>query len=138
MTPDARRDDDPVVRPGTPSFRCLADQCGAMCCRNPYRVDLGEAEVERLARAVDVADLLDERTAMVLLRQPDGDACALLGADLRCNAYEARPNGCRDYPFRRQTAPSGEPQIIRDLACPGFVGEPLSEADYDELLKQLQ
>ena len=79
MTEDARQDDDPVVRPGTPSFRCIADECGAMCCRNPYRVDLGEDEVARLATRVDVWEVVEERAAMILMRQDD-DACVLLTA----------------------------------------------------------
>jgi len=136
MTSDARRDDDPVVRPGTPSFHCLADECGAMCCRNPYRVDLGEHEVSRLAAVVDVAMALDERASMVLMRQQD-DACVLLGDDLRCTAYQARPNGCRDYPFRLVMEDGESLEVIRDLACPGFVGAPMSEADYEALIDQL-
>lgn len=107
-----------------------------MCCRNPYRVDLGEDEVGRLAREVDVSVVLDERASMVLMRQVD-DACVLLSEDLRCGAYEVRPNGCRDYPFRLEWT-EGEPRVVRDLACPGFVGSPLSESEYQELLRQLR
>ena len=135
MTDSARLDPDPVVRPGTPEFRCLADECGAMCCRSPYRVDLGEDEVGRLAREVDVSVVLDERASMVLMHQVD-DACVLLGDDLRCGAYEVRPNGCRDYPFRLDWT-EGEPRVVRDLGCPGFVGPPMGEAEYEQLLDSL-
>ena len=135
MSAGSRRDDDPVVRPGTPSFRCLADECGAMCCRNPYRVDLGEDEVARLAGEVDVAEVLDERASMVLMRQV-GDACVLLGDDLRCGAYAVRPQGCRDYPFRLEVE-DGAPRVVRDLACPGFVGAPMSESEYGALVDSL-
>ena len=137
MAESARQDDDPVVRAGTPAFRCLADECGAMCCRNPYRVDLGEDEVIRLAREVDVSEVLDERASMVLMLQPEGDACVLLGEDLRCGAYEVRPNGCRDYPFRLDLENGKSPSVVRDLACPGFVGPPISESEYQELLVEL-
>ena len=137
MTDAARLDDDPVVRPGTPSFRCLADECGAMCCRSPYRVDLGEDEVSRLAGEVDVAEVLEERASVVLLRQVD-DACVLLGDDLRCAAYEVRPNGCRDYPFRLEQEDGQSPTVLRDLACPGFVGPPMTLSEYRELLERLQ
>ena len=137
MTDDARQDDDPVVRPGTPSFRCIADECGAMCCRNPYRVDLGENEVIRLAREVDVSEVLDERASMVLMLQPEGDACALLGDDLLCSAYEVRPDGCRDYPFRLESEAGQSPRVLRDLACPGFVGQPMTKAEYAALLSSL-
>lgn len=136
MAESARQGDDPVVRPGTPSFRCLADECGAMCCRNPYRVDLGEDEAGRLAGEVDVAEVLDERASMVLMRQVD-DACVLLGDDLRCGAYEFRPNGCRDYPFRLEREDGQSPRALRDLACPGFVGPPMSEVEYRELIDSL-
>ncbi len=137
MTNPARQDEDPVVRPGTPSFKCQADECGAMCCRNPYRVDLGEDEVSRLSREVDVSEVLDERTSMVLMLQTEGDACALLGEDLRCGAYEVRPNGCRDYPFRLESEDGHPPRIVRDLACPGFVGPPMTESEYYDLLNSL-
>ncbi len=137
MTGFARQDDEPVVRPGTPAFRCLADECGAMCCRNPYRVDLGEDEVIRLAREVDVSEVLDERASMVLMLQPEGDACVLLGEDLRCGAYEVRPNGCRDYPFRLDLENGKSPSVVRDLACPGFVGPPMTEAEYRVLVDSL-
>ena len=127
---------DSVVGVGTPAFRCLADECGALCCRSPYRVDLGEAEVARLAGEVDVAELLDERASMVLMRQVD-DSCVLLGGDLRCGAYEVRPNGCRSYPFRLQREPGRPLRIVRDLACPGFVGQPMTEDDVEALLASL-
>lgn len=136
MTEGTRQDDDPVVRPGTPSFRCLADECGAMCCRNPYRVDLGEDEVSRLAGEVDVAEVLDERASMVLMRQVE-DSCVLLGDDLRCGAYEARPNGCRDYPFRLENESGHAPKVVRDLACPGFVGPLMTESEYESLVASL-
>lgn len=137
MTDTARQDDDPIVRPGTPSFRCLADECGAMCCRNPYRVDLGEDEVTRLASRVDVWEVVEERAAMVLMRQVD-DACVLLTGDLRCGEYEVRPKGCRDYPFRLELPEGRAPVVMRDLACPGFVGPPMTDEEYESLVASLR
>ena len=131
MTPLEQSDEDAVVRPGTPKFQCLADECGAMCCRNPYRVDVGEAEVARMAGEVDVAEVLEERAAITLLRQ-ESDACVLL-EDLRCTAYDVRPRGCRDYPFRLE----GDGSVVRDLACPGFVRAPMSEGEFAELVAAL-
>jgi len=136
MTEVVRQDDDPVVRPGTPAFRCLAEECGAMCCRNPYRVDLGENELTRLAGEMDVWEVVEERAAMVLMRQED-DACVLLSADLRCSAYEIRPKGCRDYPFRLEVEEGRPPRVERDLACPGFVGLPMTESEYEALVASL-
>ena len=136
MSGEAGQDDDAVVRPGTPSFRCLADECGAMCCRNPYRVDLGEDELTRLAGEMDVWEVVEERAAMVLMRQAD-DACVLLSGDLRCSAYEVRPKGCRDYPFRLEVEEGCPPRVERDLACPGFVGPPMTESEYEALVASL-
>ena len=73
---------------------------------------------------------------MVLMRQVD-DACVLLGDDLRCGAYEVRPNGCRDYPFRPEVTEGQPPRVVRDLACPGFVGPPMSALEYQTLVEQL-
>ena len=125
------------MRPGSPSFRCLADECDAMCCRSPYRVDLGEDEVVRLAGELDVAEVLDERASMVLMCQSN-EACVLLGDDLRCGAYEVRPDGCRMYPFRLEESEAGEERVVRDLACPGFVGAPMTELDYQVLVSELR
>lgn len=107
-----------------------------MCCRNPYRVDLGEDEVARLASERDIAPLLDERASMTLLVQ-EADACILL-EDRRCSAYGLRPNGCRLYPYRLDLEDDGPPNIVRDLACPGFIGPPLSESEYALLLNELR
>ena len=129
--------EDPVVRPGTPSFNCLAEKCGAMCCRNPYRVDLGEDEAVRLADGgVDLGWALDERASMVLMRQEE-DACVLLEDDLRCSAYDVRPRGCRDYPFRLEVA-AGVERVVRDLACPGFVGSGMTAGEYADLVMRLR
>ena len=73
---------------------------------------------------------------MVLLRQQN-DACALLTDDLRCGAYEVRPNGCRDYPFRLELQDGQPPRVVRDLTCPGFVGPPMSELEFQDLLDSL-
>ncbi len=128
--------DERVVRVGTAAFRCLADECGAMCCRNPYRVDLGEDEVARLASVVAIDEVLDERASMALMRQID-DRCVLLSDDLRCAEYQARPNGCRSYPFRLEQSPGETTIVLRDLACPGFVGPPMDESQYRDLVEQL-
>ena len=128
--------DDPIVRPGTAGFQCIAQECGALCCRNPYRVDLDESEAARLSQVISLADVIDERTSMTLLKQAS-DACVLLSDDLRCTVYDARPHGCRDYPFRLQEEDGGT-IVVRDLACPGFIGPPMSELEYQQLLVQLQ
>lgn len=146
-----------LVLPGTPSFLCLADQCGALCCRAPYRVDVDDAEASRLLPVTEI----EEHGAIALLSQNDDGACALLTPDQRCGAYGLRPRGCVQYPYLLQfetqqgagdTLPledrsaavaswagGGErdpaPLLMRDPACPGFVGPPLSDAEWAALLR---
>lgn len=118
-----------LVLPGAPTFVCLADECGALCCRAPYRVDVDEAEAARLIPLTEI----EERGAVALLAQDAEGACGLLTAELRCGAYEARPRGCRQYPYLLHFE-GALPLLMRDPACPGFVGPPLSLAQWGELL----
>ena len=127
-----------VVAPGTPAFRCIAEECSALCCRAPYRVDVSEAEVLRLTEA-GAGDAVEERAALALLRQDEGGACVLLEG-LRCSAYAARPDGCRQYPFMLHMVEDAEgelPLLLRDPACPGFIGEPMTEADWRAEVERL-
>ncbi|HYJ09642.1 MAG TPA: YkgJ family cysteine cluster protein [Polyangiaceae bacterium] len=98
------------------SFRCTG--CGN-CCRN-LRVAVTAADVARLSTATgkspaalvewlapEAVDMTGEpssfvefgqgRRLMVLAQQ--AGACALLAADDRCSAYDARPLDCRAFPF---------------------------------------
>lgn len=98
------------------AFRCTS--CGN-CCRN-LRVAVTAADVARLSaatgqpptaliewlapEAVDMTgepssfvELAEGRRLMVLAQQ--AGACALLAADDRCRAYDARPLDCRAFPF---------------------------------------
>ncbi len=128
-----------LVLPGTPAFTCIADECGALCCRAPYRVDVSEEEILRLTEA-GAADSVEERASLALLRQDAEGTCALLQG-LRCSAYEARPDGCRQYPFMLHTVSDAEgelPLLLRDPACPGFIGEPLSQTDWNELVDSIR
>lgn len=118
-----------LVLPGDASFVCLADECGALCCRAPYRVDLDAAEAARLIPLTEI----EERGAVALLAQDAEGACGLLTAELRCGAYEARPRGCRQYPYMLHFE-GAMPLLMRDPACPGFVGPPLSPAEWGALV----
>ena len=138
-----------LVLPGAPSFVCLADECGALCCRAPYRVDVDEWEASRLIAVTEI----EEHGAVALLSQDDGGACRLLTPGLRCGSYELRPGGCVQYPYllnfegegdagaaveswsRGEVGEGAVPLLMRDLACPGFVGEALSFAAWGELLR---
>ena len=118
-----------LVLPGDASFVCLADECGALCCRTPYRADLDEAEAARLIPLTQI----EEHGAVALLAQDTEGACGLLTAELRCGAYEARPRGCRQYPYMLHFE-GAIPLLMRDPACPGFVGPPLLPAEWGALV----
>jgi len=96
-----------LVLPGTPSFICQAESCTAHCC-HAFSVNLGEREVEHLARTSGLAPVTfleseDGAPVALPLAQPyllarrDGN-CALLGANMLCTQYEGRPAACRLYP----------------------------------------
>ena len=84
-----------LVLPGMRSFVCIADECEALCCRAPYRVDLDEAESARLIPLAEI----EEHGAVALVAQRESGACVLLRDDLRCDAYALRPRGCEQYPY---------------------------------------
>ena len=121
-----------LVTPGSPSFVCLADECGALCCRAPYRVDLDEAESARLIPLAEI----EEHGAVSLLAQDAAGVCGLLTADLRCGEYALRPRGCVQYPYLLHVQES-LPLLMRDPACPGFVGPPLSVDEWGELVRSI-
>ena len=128
-----------IVAPGTPAFRCIAEECDALCCRAPYRVDVSEAEILRLTEA-GAGGAVEERASLALLRQDAVGGCELLEG-LRCSAYAARPDGCRQYPFMLHMTADAEgelPLLLRDTACPGFIGEPMTEADWRAEVERLR
>ncbi len=97
-----------LVLPGSPAFVCQAEACQAQCCR-AFSVNLGDAEVERLAREngtapIEFLECEDGKPIALPLAQPyllaraEG-RCKQLGADLLCGAYAGRPNACRLYPY---------------------------------------
>ena len=105
-----------LVLPGSATFICQAELCDAYCCR-AYTVNLGEAEVARMARAsrLDPYRFLEYYDGLPLalpMAQPfllrrEENRCALLGDDLHCGQYHGRPQACRLYPhflvFIKQT-----------------------------------
>ncbi len=162
-----------LVAPGSPRFICLQGDCPEHCCRK-FTVNLGEAEVDRLARYSQlepVAFLESENGAPIalplaqpyVLSRTDG-RCTLLGDDLSCTQYHARPEACRLYPhfvvaISRETgrpayadteginrtvaaALRGEidgeltPLLLRHLDCPGFTGAPLTTEGWSALLAE--
>ena len=96
-----------LVLPGSATFECQPTLCDAYCCRS-YSVNLGEAEVARMAAVSGLRPsrfLESEHGEPIVLpmAQPyllkrARNRCALLGDDLRCSQYHGRPNACRLYP----------------------------------------
>lgn len=96
-----------LVLPGSASFECQPNLCGAYCCRS-YSVNLGEAEVSRMAASsglppsrfleTENGEPLALPMAQPYLLRRENNRCALLGEDLRCSQYHGRPNACRLYP----------------------------------------
>lgn len=97
-------------------FRCTG--CGN-CCKDPL-LPLTDADVARITRKTgdavtdivrfvdrDAIDMDDEPEAFAALRQGkrvmilrhERGGCRYLGADNRCSIYNARPLGCRIFPF---------------------------------------
>jgi Fe-S-cluster containining protein len=97
-------------------FRCTG--CG-QCCKDPL-LPLTDKDIARIAAhtghaAADMVrwvtrheiEMDDEPEAFVILRQGkramvlkhEHGGCRYLGGDNRCTIYEARPLGCRIFPF---------------------------------------
>lgn len=113
-----------LVLPGSASFACQPLSCEAMCCRSPYLAGASVWDVERLEASgyetsyfIDLAGLDEDaatellhdretlktetrRSTALRLRHDEDERCVFLQPDQRCGSYEARPNGCVQYPFQ--------------------------------------
>ena len=89
-------------------------KCPGYCCSYP-RIEVGDADLKRLAKhfsvSVEVAERRftrvwrsDEGFERVLRHQKDGiygTICRFFDTDARrCTVYKARPGVCREYPDR--------------------------------------
>lgn len=162
-----------LVLPGSPRFICQPDVCTAYCC-HAYSVSLGDAEVARMRRfeALDPLQVLeldeDRRPIELPMVQPyllarRDNHCAMLSPDLRCGAYNGRPNACRLYPHfvvfwdaaadRAISTPGHRavdafeawqaghpseliPMLLGHTECPGFTGDPISETEWQALFER--
>jgi Fe-S-cluster containining protein len=119
-------------------FRCTG--CGN-CCKEPL-LPLTDADLMRLVRHTgedpmklvkfisrDEIDLDHEPDAFALLRQGKrvmvlkhrAGRCVFLGSDDRCSVYDARPLGCRIFPFDPTFTKSGKLirlRMIQATECP--------------------
>ena len=163
-----------LVLPGDPSFLCQPQECDAYCCRT-FSVSLGEREVSHFAyesglSAIEFLELEDGEPIALPLARPyllarsDG-SCSMLGGDLSCTEYEARPDACRLFPYQilfvdagqhRNVRPSAEERVaavavmlgggaggdvnaflVGHTACPGFTASPLSGGDWEGLVRRI-
>lgn len=95
-------------------FRC--QQCGG-CCRWPGNVLLTDGDIAELAVFLRLGEsefirrytrLATHRKGLSL-REGAGDDCVFLEAT-QCRVYAARPQQCRDFPWRWRT----------ESGCPGL------------------
>ncbi|HOW68298.1 MAG TPA: YkgJ family cysteine cluster protein [Candidatus Paceibacterota bacterium] len=86
------------------NFVCT--RCGE-CCRIPGQIHLTEVDISRLAAFLGFSehdfiqrhiDLAQDRKNLVIKGNPDLP-CPYL-KDNQCSVYAARPEQCRNYPFR--------------------------------------
>jgi Fe-S-cluster containining protein len=131
-----------LLLPGSASFVCQAELCQAHCCRS-FSVSLGDGEVARMAATgrQPITFLETEKGEPIslplaqpyLLARRHGQ-CALLGRDLRCTAYEGRPDACRRYPHEVVFAGEGglvrlepaEQRAALEATVAGRAGSPLA------------
>lgn len=163
-----------LVLPGDPSFLCQPQECDAYCCRT-FSVSLGDREVAHFERESGLSPTafleLEEGEPVALpLAQPfllartDG-RCSMLGGDLGCTQYEARPDACRLFPYQllfidderhRNVRPSAAERVaavesmlrgeaaagvtvflVGHTECPGFTAAPLTQADWEALVRRI-
>jgi Fe-S-cluster containining protein len=163
-----------LVLPGDASFLCQPAECDAYCCRT-FSVSMGDREVVHfesesgLERAAFL-ELEDGEPIALPLAQPyllarSEGRCSMLGGDLACAQYEARPDACRLFPYQilfvddaqhRSVRPSAEEQataitellkgemsagvaafLVGHTQCPGFTAAPLSRADWEGLVRRI-
>lgn len=80
---------------------CL--RCPGICCEMAGYVAVGQAEIARLAAALNLPlnEFMRKHTWQnnrgERLIKSASDRCQFLGKDRRCTIYEARPNQCRAY-----------------------------------------
>jgi Fe-S-cluster containining protein len=105
-------------------FECT--RCGR-CCKGGGRVEVSDAEIARLAAALD----LDEsafresytcagRKGRVELAEGRGGRCVLYDGRGSCQVYEDRPSQCRLYPFWPSVFASRENWEDEGRLCEGI------------------
>lgn len=127
---------DRLVTPDSPAFTCQPNLCDSMCCRAPYTASLSIWDIEALERQhLDAAQFLaigassaphpatvhrdrpgykreEHRSTLWWLDQPTDERCTFLGSDGGCSVYDARPNGCAQYPHTLVFTPIDSPKLV--------------------------
>jgi Fe-S-cluster containining protein len=106
-------------------FSCVPD-CGN-CCTGSGIVEVGPAEVERLAAGLGMTvQAFGGRylrrigeTLCLTDKGPHGD-CVFYGPDRRCEVYDHRPNQCRSWPFWPSNLTSRRAWDESARRCPGM------------------
>ena len=98
------------LRPANRPMRleCLGASCG-LCCKV-----MGGEVVVTDAEAQAIENFLLKKKSGVFTLKANGCSCALL-VDGMCSRYDARPKGCKDYPWYS----IGE-SLYYDSGCPGM------------------
>jgi len=106
------------------AFECT--QCGACCSGAEGYVWVDQAEIDAMARCMDM-DVEQFEKKFVrkvgnkrsLVEYPDGDCVFLEPKTRRCTVYEARPIQCRTWPFWDSTLKSRSAWQATCEVCPG-------------------
>ncbi len=121
------------------AFACKG--CG-QCCRGPggfVWVDLNEvdtlAEHLRMTRDEFARRYVRRVGTRLALIDADGEDCVFLGADGKCEVYDARPHQCRNYPWWPEIVASRERWDEEGEYCPGIGQGRVHDAETIERLK---
>jgi Fe-S-cluster containining protein len=117
-------------------LRFACQRCGH-CCVGVGSVRVSDAEIEALARRLDMADpefraayTRPLRGGEVSLRDRRGGACVFYDPGRGCTVYEDRPRQCRSWPFWRGVIHSPERWQEEAGGCPGMNRGPRFDAEW--------
>ncbi|HCK40847.1 MAG: hypothetical protein CMJ72_13900 [Planctomycetaceae bacterium] len=106
-------------------FKCTG--CGDCCTGSPGYVWVNQAEIDALAKLLDMTPEACEKKYVrhigirrSLIELPVSYDCVFLDSKTRkCTVYEARPRQCRTWPFWKSNVRNPENWADTCQACPG-------------------
>lgn len=120
---DANKTEGPWYKDGL-KFKCSG--CGDCCTGAPGYVWVNKAEIEALARRIDVSvdDFIRDYTRKVGIRYTlkefgNGDCVFFDNRSRHCEVYEDRPRQCRTWPFWKSNLSSPKAWEQTCEECPG-------------------